>query len=53
MLHSKTATAHKMDISKQKETKRKQRNPSSRELMPQTTSAKGNPTNDEDEDEGR
>ena len=51
MLHSKTATAHKMDISKQKETKRKQRNPSARELMPQTSSAKRNPTNDEDEED--
>ena len=42
------ATAHKMDISKQKKTKRKQRNQSARELMPQTSSAKRNPTNDED-----
>ena len=40
-----------MDISKQKETKRKQRNPSARELMPQTSSAKRNPTNDEDEED--
>ena len=40
-----------MDISKQKEIKRKQRNPSARELMPQTSSAKRNPTNDEDEED--